>query len=74
MYLLGITFLLAVLKLSDGKVFKEYSNEKYKNWNNVVTKIIRKHVKQCSYHKGYWKYPFFSIFYDRKALNAIYTV
>ena len=50
MYLLGITFLIAVLKLSDGKGFKEYSNEK---WNNVVAKIIRKHLKQCSYHKGY---------------------
>ena len=28
----------------------EYSNEKYK-----VTKIIRNYVKQCSYHKWYWK-------------------
>ena len=32
-------------------IFQEYSNEKYKNWNHTVTKIIRNHVKQCSYHK-----------------------
>ena len=62
-----------MLKLSDGKGFKDSSNEKYKNWNNVVTKIIHKHVKQRYYHKAYWKYPFQS-FYDRKASNAIYTV
>ena len=24
-------------------------------WNNLLTKIIRNHVKQCSYHKWYWK-------------------
>ena len=24
-------------------------------WNSLLTKIIRNHVKQCSYHKWYWK-------------------
>ena len=37
----------------------------YRNWNNLVTKIICDHVKQCSYHKWYWKL-------DVKASNAIW--
>ena len=36
----------------------QYSNKKYKNCNNLVTKIICNHVMQCSYHKWYWKLPF----------------
>ena len=34
---------------------REYSNGKYKNWSNLVTKITRNHVEQCSYRKVYWK-------------------
>ena len=30
---------------------------KVKNWNNLLTKIIRSHVKQCSHHKLYRKLP-----------------
>ena len=32
---------------------REYSNGKYINWSNLVTKITRNHVEQCSYHKVY---------------------
>ena len=34
---------------------REYSNGKYINWSNLVTKITRNHVEQCCYHKVYWK-------------------
>ena len=47
--------------------FVKYSNGKYKSWDNLVTKIIRNHVKQCSYHEGYWSF-------NLKASNAIYSL
>ena len=38
-----------------GHKLEEYSNEKYKKWNNLVIKIARNHLIQCSYHKWYSK-------------------
>ena len=52
--IITVYFWLAKINIYD-VIWQKYSNEKYKNWNKLVTKTIRNHVTQCSYHQWYWK-------------------